>query len=230
MEGLVLQILAPAIGALITSLIRAGLPRIPTILLPFIATAAGAVTAYLGGAGAELAGALGGFSVALREMVDQTKKKLNTGARDTLRLASLTLFVGIVTYACTRAVTPMPAPTPTPPISGPVEPGTDLLQVVVNSIALGGARYACIQIPAAQRDSAGGYVELLDRAWHRDPLNVWDILVTSNSAGAWISSVLIDAMAYVKTTSPNEWMTYSIAAIPSAIAGCRAGLGIGGAA
>ena len=74
--GVLVQLFAPIIGMLITALIKRYLPQVPKPLLPVIATTAGAIAAAVGGADATHAVALGGSSVGLREIVDQTKKAL----------------------------------------------------------------------------------------------------------------------------------------------------------
>lgn len=70
----VLQILAPVIGPLVVALLKRFMPDVPGVLQPVLATIAGAVAAYFGGADLASAAALGGSGVAVREVLDQARK------------------------------------------------------------------------------------------------------------------------------------------------------------
>jgi len=72
--ALLIQALAPIVGTLVTALVKWLVPQLPKLAQPLLAIAAGAVTASVGGASPELAMALGGSAVAVRETVDRAKK------------------------------------------------------------------------------------------------------------------------------------------------------------
>lgn len=72
--GLLIQALAPIVGTLVTALVKWLVPQVPKLAQPVLAVVVGAVTAGLAGASPELALALGGSAVGVREVVDRTKK------------------------------------------------------------------------------------------------------------------------------------------------------------
>lgn len=72
--SMLIQALAPVVGTLVTALVKWLIPQLPKVAQPLLAITAGAVTAGLGGASPELALALGGSAVGVREVVDRTKK------------------------------------------------------------------------------------------------------------------------------------------------------------
>ena len=67
--------IAPAVGPLATAMAKKAMPYIPKFLLPILSTIVSAWAAVFAGAGPQLAVAVGGSSVAVREVVDQAIMK-----------------------------------------------------------------------------------------------------------------------------------------------------------
>lgn len=78
--GLLIQALAPVVGMAVTALVKWLVPQIPLMARPLVAIAVASATAALGGADPELALALGGSAVGVREVVDRTKKAVQPAA------------------------------------------------------------------------------------------------------------------------------------------------------